>query len=94
MVINSDQDQFACRSDTDPGMNSNIMVILLLIDPYLAVAFNGCPFEIDSVWGITWPNTERNSSNVQLCPGGHDALGISCINMLLVAAVNVEVHIF
>ena len=39
--------------------------------------FNGCPFETDSVWGITWPNTERNSSNVQLCPGGHDALGTS-----------------
>ena len=48
--------------------------------------FNGCPFEIDSVWGITWPNTERNSTNVQLCPGGHDALGMSCIIIMLLAA--------
>ena len=29
MVINSDQDQFACQSDTDPGMNSNIIVLIL-----------------------------------------------------------------
>ena len=47
-------------------------------------AFNGCPFEVDDVWGITWPNTERNSSNTQLCPGGYDALGMYvqeiCIN--------------
>lgn len=80
MVINADQDQFACQSDTDPGKHSiehsfcdkNERVFCSF-----ATVFNGCPFETDSVWGITWPNTERNSSNVQLCPGGHDALGTS-----------------
>ena len=41
----------------------------------ITIAFNGCPYEVDNVWDITWPNTERNSANTQLCPGGHDALG-------------------
>ncbi len=57
-----------------------------------AVVFNGCPFEIDSVWGITWPNTERNSSNIQLCPVGHDALGT--VIMSTYAAMNIKAHFF
>ena len=39
------------------------------------IAFNGCPYEVDKVWDITWPNTERNLTDTQLCPGGHEALG-------------------
>ena len=54
----------------------------------LAVDFDGCPYEIDNTWGIVWPNTQRDSSNEQRCPGGADVLGIGrikpneCISIL------------
>ena len=77
MVMNTDQDQFACEPDTSPGMSKNTNFCNLMNTVCSVSVFDGCPFEVDGVWGITWPNTERNSSNTQLCPGGHDALGTS-----------------
>ena len=37
---------------------------------------DGCPYEIDDIWGIVWPNTPRGSSSEQRCPGGIEVLGI------------------
>ena len=84
MVINSDQNQFACQPDTIISNPSECILINMCIFHYdmIVSAFNGCPFEIDDVWDITWPNTERNNNSTQLCPGGHDATGMlitSCI---------------
>ena len=41
----------------------------------ISADFIGCPYEIDNVWGITWPNTVPSSTNTQMCPGGLNAIG-------------------
>lgn len=34
------------------------------------VGFDGCAYEVDNVWGISWPNTLKGSTTTQVCPGG------------------------
>ena len=39
--------------------------------------FEGCQSEVDNVWYIEWPNTERGVISIQGCPGGEAAVGMS-----------------
>ena len=56
MVINVDQNQFACEPETTPGTTVIFTTEQISYDTLCSVlAFNGCPFEIDSVWDIIWP---------------------------------------
>ena len=41
-----------------------------------AVDFDGCSSEVDNVWYIHWPNTQRGTTSIELCPGGQAVLGM------------------
>ena len=34
--------------------------------------FNGCLYEVDDTWNITWPNTLLNHISIQPCPNRKD----------------------
>ena len=34
-----------------------------------------CPFNVDSIWRISWPITSQNTTISQLCPGGNNTVG-------------------
>lgn len=40
------------------------------------VAFDGCTSEIDNIWSIQWPNTQRGTTIAESCPGGETVLGM------------------
>ena len=54
---------------------------------YLLAGFDGCPFEIDDVWRISWPNTPQSSSSTQICPGGLGMLHIGVCNSMLFCGI-------
>ena len=37
--------------------------------------FAGCPYGLDLLWNIMWPNTAVGSNTTQPCPGGVDSVG-------------------
>ena len=55
------------------------------------VAFHGCSSEIDDIWNIEWPNTPRDTTAIQLCPGGQASIGMRTL-ILLLTAKNVSVY--
>ncbi len=46
------------------------------------IEFDGCPFGFDSVWNIEWPNTIRNSTSTQQCPGALGAVVGNVVNSM------------
>lgn len=40
------------------------------------IVFEGCPSEIDDIWYIEWPNTQRDMISVQSCPGDQATVGM------------------
>ena len=52
---------------------------------------DGCPSEVDDIWKIEWPSTQRGATSTQLCPGGQDSIGIYnplCIYVTLLMFIN------
>jgi len=45
------------------------------IEKFDCVGFDGCQFEQDPTWNITWPATEVDREATQKCPGGSEAKG-------------------
>ena len=52
----------------------SIFITLYVLSPF--VVDDGCPYEVDDIWKIEWPSTQRGVTNIQLCPGGQDSTGI------------------
>ncbi len=50
---------------------SPILVHYLAVEPVA-----GCPHDVDTTWGIAWPNTPQGSSSVQICPGNLNSVGM------------------
>lgn len=52
--------------------------------------FDGCPYGPDSVWNITWANTERGENDTQRCPGGVDTLGMAFHEDILIEITSIK----
>lgn len=55
---------------------SNVSIAYMHIIHWFVIGFDGCPFGTDLQWEIIWPNTPRNTINVQRCPGGFEVTGM------------------
>lgn len=54
-------------------INDVLEFLYLALDD--TIALDGCPYERDFQWNITWANTARNAIDIQHCPGGINIRG-------------------
>ena len=60
--------------DTSPcqilSNGKEIIIIIVMAYTYIHAAADGCSFEKDAIYGITWPSTTINLSATNNCPSG------------------------